>query len=60
MPDDQLCVGVQTTVHEALMFSSRLRFTNEVDNETVKEFVEEVRPPAHSCAKAGITVCLSC
>ncbi|KAK9794008.1 hypothetical protein WJX73_008792 [Symbiochloris irregularis] len=31
-----------TTVHEALLFSSRLRFTNEVDNETVKEFVEEV------------------
>ena len=35
---------VQTTVHEALMFSSRLRFTNEVDDETVKEFVEEVSP----------------
>lgn len=35
---------VQTTVHEALMFSSRLRFTSEIDNETVREFVEEVHP----------------
>ena len=46
-------VRVQTTVHEALMFSSRLRFTNDVDNDTVKEFVEEVRVSlschAHVC-----------
>ena len=31
-----------TTVGEALWFSSRLRFEKSVDNETVKEFIEEV------------------
>ena len=33
---------LQTTVDEALIFSSRLRFTNQVDNATVRAFVDQV------------------
>lgn len=33
---------MQATVQEALWFSCRLRFTNDVSNETAKAFVDEV------------------
>ncbi len=47
---EHICFSVQhspfTTVGEALWFSSRLRFEKSVDNETVREFIEEVLPLA--------------
>ena len=33
---------MQTTVHEALWFSCRLRFTNDINDVTARAFVDEV------------------
>ena len=37
---------MQTTVEEALWFSARLRFTKEVNNDTVEAFISEVSQAA--------------
>ena len=38
----ECCVDMQTTVHEALMFSARLRLTDVTDKDTLEAFVNEV------------------
>ena len=38
----ECCMDMQTTVHEALMFSARLRLTDVTDKDTLEAFVNEV------------------
>ena len=47
-----------TTVHEALLFSARLRINNSPSKDEVEQFVEEVRPAAYDVKANWHASCL--